>query len=65
MTNEQNKMVLIDEFGMVQKDARIAFLELEIQKIKTGVTKASSQQILSDTLTQYQKELAELKESTN
>ncbi len=58
-----NKVVLGDEFHIVQKNTRIAFLELEIQKIKAGITKAASKEILNDILNQYQKELSELKNS--
>ena len=58
-----NKQIFLDEFHIVQKTARIAFLELEIQKIKNGATKASSQEVLNDVLSRYEKELAELKKS--
>lgn len=40
-------------------------IELEIQKIKNGVTKASSQEVLNDVLSRYEKELAELKKQSN
>ena len=45
-----NKVVLGDEFHIVQKNTRIAFLELEIQKIKAGITKAASKEILNDNI---------------
>lgn len=50
-------------FILHKKNTRIAFLEFEIQKIKTGNTRTSSQEILNDVLSQYEKELAELKNS--
>lgn len=50
----------LDEFYVVKKLNRIAFLELEIQKIKSGATKGS-QEVLKDVLAGYEKELAELK----
>lgn len=56
-------LVFTDELHFAQKNTRIAFLEVEIQKIKTGNTRASSQEILNDMLSQYEKELAELKNS--
>ena len=43
-----NKQIFLDEFHIVQKTARIAFLEIEIQKIKSGITKAASQELLKD-----------------
>lgn len=55
--------IFLDEFHLAQKITRINFLELEIQKIKTGRIRASSQKILNDVLSQYEKELAELKNS--
>lgn len=58
-----SKVIFTDEFHFAQKNSRIAFLEAEIQKIKTGNTRASSQEILNDMLSQYEKELAELKNS--
>lgn len=58
-----NKTIFADEFHFASKVARITFFEFEIQKIKTGNTKASSQEILNDLLSQYEKELAELKNS--
>ncbi|OOF81957.1 hypothetical protein BKG92_07490 [Rodentibacter ratti] len=58
-----SKLIHNDEFHIAQKTARISFLELEIQKIKSGTTKASSQEILNDILSKYEKELAELKNS--
>lgn len=57
-----SKVIFTDEFHFAQKNSRIA-LEFEIQKIKTGNTRASSQEILNDVLSQYEKELAELKNS--
>ncbi|MGZ7847520.1 hypothetical protein ACXVWQ_08010 [Haemophilus sp. SZY H57] len=60
---EDFKQSTLDEFHIVQKKTRIAFLELEIQKIKNGVTKASSQEVLNDVLSRYEKELAELKKT--
>lgn len=63
-----NKIVFSDEFHLVKKSRhfRIAWLETEIQKIKTGVTRASSQKILNDILLQYETELSELtNNSTN
>lgn len=57
------KVIFADEFHIIQKNTRIAFLEFEIQKIKTGNTRSSSQEILNDVLSQYEKELAELKNS--
>lgn len=50
-------------FISYRKKTRIAFLELEIQKIKNGVTKANSQEVLNDVLSRYEKELAELKKT--
>ena len=35
-----NKQIFLDEFHIAQKTARIAFLEIEIQKIKSGITKS-------------------------
>lgn len=58
-----NQMLFNDEYHIVQKKTRIAFLELEIKKIKEGTTKASSTEVLDGVLKQYQKELAELKGS--
>lgn len=58
-----SKVIFTDEFYFAQKNTRIANLEFEIQKIKTGNTRASSQEILNDVLSQYEKELAELKNS--
>lgn len=58
-----NQMLFNDEYHIVQKKTRIAFLELEIKKIKEGTTKASSTEVLNGVLQQYQKELAELKGS--
>lgn len=58
-----SKAIFTDEFHFISKSARIAFLESEVQKIKTGNIKASSQEILNDLLSQYEKELAELKNS--
>lgn len=58
-----SKQVFLDEFHIVQKMIRIGFLESEIQKIKAGVTKSSSQEILNDILSKHQKELTELKNS--
>ncbi|HHE9949429.1 TPA: hypothetical protein ACPG3M_001637 [Haemophilus influenzae 10810] len=58
-----SKQIFLDEFHIAQKRTRIAFLELEIQKIKNGATKASSQEVLNDVLLRYEKELAELKKS--
>lgn len=58
-----SKVIFTDEFHFAQKNTRIAFLEFEIQKIKTGNTRAGSQEILNDVLSQYEKELAELKNS--
>ena len=60
-----NKILFNDEYHIVQKKARITFLELEIKKIKEGNTKASSTEVLDGVLQQYQKELAELKGSSN
>lgn len=56
-----NKQVFLDEFHIVQKTARIAFLEIEIQKIKSGITKVASQELLNEILFGYEKELEELK----
>lgn len=56
-----SKQIFLDEFHIVQKKTRIAFLELE--KIKNGVTKANSQEVLNDVLSKYEKELAELKKT--
>lgn len=50
-----SKQIFLDEFHIVQKKTRIAFLELEIQKIKNGVTKANSQEVLNDVLSRYEK----------
>ncbi len=58
-----SKQIFLDEFHIVQKKTCIAFLELEIQKIKNGVTKANSQEVLNDVLSRYEKELAELKKT--
>lgn len=58
-----NQMLFNDEYHIAQKKTRIAFLELEIKKIKEGNTKASSNEVLDGVLKQYQKELAELKGS--
>ena len=58
-----NQMLFNDEYHIVQKKTRIAFLELEIKKIKEGTTKASSTEVLDGVLQQYQKELSELKGS--
>lgn len=58
-----NQMLFNDEYHIAQKKTRIAFLELEIKKIKEGNTKASSTEVLDGVLQQYQKELAELKGS--
>ena len=58
-----NKVLFNDEYHIAQKKTRIAFLELEIKKIKEGNTKASSTEVLDGVLQQYQKELAELKGS--
>lgn len=58
-----NQMLFNDEYHIVQKKTRIAFLELEIKKIKEGTTKAFSTEVLDGVLQQYQKELAELKGS--
>lgn len=58
-----NQMLFNDEYHIAQKKTRIAFLELEIKKIKEGNTKASSTEVLDGVLKQYQKELAELKGS--
>lgn len=60
-----NKIVFLDEFHLVKKSHhfRIAWLETEIQKIKTGVTRASSQKILNDILLQYETELSDLMNS--
>ena len=58
-----NQMLFNDEYHIVQKKTRIAFLELEIKKIKEGTTKASLTEVLDGVLQQYQKELAELKGS--
>ena len=60
-----SKQIFLDEFHIAHKRTRIAFLELEIQKIKNGVTKSSSQEILNDVLSRYEKELAELKIQNN
>ena len=60
-----SKQIFLDEFHIAQTKTRIAFLELEIQKIKNGVTKASSQEVLNDVLSRYEKELAELKKQSN
>lgn len=60
---EDFKQSTLDEFHIAEKRTRIAFLELEIQKIKNGTTKASSQEVLNDVLSRYEKELAELKKS--
>lgn len=60
-----NKVLFNDEYHIAQKKARITFLELEIKKIKEGNTKASSTEVLDGVLQQYQKELAELKGSSN
>jgi|GEM_PF-1902561 hypothetical protein len=60
-----SKQIFLDEFHIAQKRTRIAFLELEIQKIKNGATKASSQEVLNDVLSRYEKELAELKKQSN
>lgn len=60
-----NQMLFNDEYHIAQKKTRIAFLELEIKKIKEGNTKASSTEVLDGVLQQYQKELAELKGSSN
>lgn len=60
-----NQMLFNDEYHIAQKKTRIAFLELEIKKIKEGNTKASSNEVLDGVLKQYQKELAELKGSSN
>lgn len=60
-----NQMLFNDEYHIVQKKTRIAFLELEIKKIKEGTTKASSTEVLDGVLQQYQKELTELKSSSN
>ena len=56
-----NKQIFLDEFHIAQKTARIAFLEIEIQKIKSGITKAASQELLNEILLGYEKELEELK----
>ena len=45
-----NKQIFLDEFHIAQKTARIAFLEIEIQKIKSGITKAASQELLNEIL---------------
>lgn len=60
-----NKIVFLDELHRVKKSRhfRIAWLETEIQKIKTGVTRASSQKILNDILLQYETELSDLTNS--
>lgn len=58
-----NQMLFNDEYHIAQKKTRIAFLKLEIKKIKEGNTKASSNEVLDGVLKQYQKELAELKGS--
>ncbi len=60
-----NNIVFSDEFHLVKKSRhfRIAWLETEIQKIKTGVTRASSQKILNDILLQYETELSDLTNS--
>lgn len=58
-----NQMLFNDEYHIAQKKTRIAFLELEIKKVKEGNTKASSNEVLDGVLKQYQKELAELKGS--
>ena len=47
---EDFKQSTLDEFHIVQK-------------IKNGVTKASSQEVLNDVLSRYEKELAELKKT--
>ena len=47
---EDFKQSTLDEFHIVQK-------------IKNGVTKASSQEVLNDVLSRYEKELAELKKN--
>jgi hypothetical protein len=60
-----NQMLFNDEYHIAQKKTRIAFLELEIKKIKKGNTKASLTEVLDGVLQQYQKELAELKGSSN
>ena len=60
---EDFKQSMLDEFHIAEKRTRIAFLELEIYKIKNGATKASSQEVLNDVLSSYEKELAELKKS--
>lgn len=63
-----NKIVFSDEFHFFKesRNYRIACLEVEIQRIKTGVTRASSQKVLNDILLQYETELSELtRNSTN
>ena len=45
-----SKQIFLDEFHIAHKRTRIAFLELEIQKIKNGATKPSSQEVLNDVL---------------
>lgn len=61
--DDMSKQIFLDEFYIAQKRTRIAFLELEIYKIKNGATKASSQEVLNDVLSRYEKELAELKKT--
>ncbi len=60
-----NNVVFSDEFHLVKKSRnfRIACLETKIQKIKTRVTRASSQKILNDILLQYETELSDLTNS--
>lgn len=60
-----NKVIFADEFHIAKKRTRIKHLELEIQKIKTGVTKATSSEILNNVLAEYEKEFDELKMKSN
>lgn len=55
---------MLDEFHKVQQPMRIFFLKNEIEKIETGITKASNPQILQDVLAQYKAELAQLENNT-
>lgn len=56
--------MITDEFHKAQRPMRISFLKNEIEKIETGITKASNPQILKDVLAQYKAELAQLEKNT-